>query len=63
MKLFGEGEPAKGVFDTFGDYLAVSTREVGIYASKELSFIDNFKGHHAGGTKEERLIDIAIFKN
>ncbi len=62
-KLFGEGKPAPGVIDTFGDYIAISTREYGLYASKELKFFMPFKGHHAGGTKEERLIDISIFKN
>ena len=63
IKLFGEGEPAKGVIDSFGDYIAISTREYGLYASKEFAHKENFKGHHAGGTAEERLIDISIFKN
>ena len=38
-----------------------TTKEYGLYASNELSHNDNFKGHHAGGTEEERLIDISIF--
>lgn len=63
MKLFGEGKPAKGVENTFGDFVAISHDEYSLFASKELSFIDTFKGHHAGGTDEERLIDISIFKN
>lgn len=63
MKLFGEGKPAEGVEDVLGDFIAVSTKEYALFASKELSHIDNFKGHHAGGTKEERLIDVSIFKN
>ncbi|MCR5185280.1 MAG: alkaline phosphatase family protein [Bacilli bacterium] len=62
MKLFGEGEPAKGVEDVFGDFVAIAKKEYAIYPSEELKFIDNFKGHHAGGTEEERLIDISIFK-
>ncbi len=63
MKLFGEGTLAEGLESCFGDFVAVSTREYGLYASKEMSRIDAFKGHHAGGTKEERLIDISIFTN
>ena len=43
-------------------YVAISKREYGIYASKELVRIDTYKGHHAGGTEAERLIDISIFK-
>ena len=63
LNLFGEGKPAPGVIDSFGDYLAVAIKEYGIFASKEFKFTDNFKGHHAGGTEEERLIDISIFSN
>ena len=63
IKLFGDGKPAPGVYDTFGDFVAISKREYGIIASKELYHHDLFKGHHAGGTDEERLIDISIFKN
>ena len=61
IKLFGEGEPAPGVLDTFGDFVAISKREYSLYASKELNKLDLHKGHHAGGTVEERLIDISIF--
>ena len=63
IKLFGEGEPAKGVEEVIGDYVAISHDEYGLLASKELSFLGAFKGHHAGGTKEERLIDISVFNN
>ena len=61
--LFGKGKPAFGVEDSFGDYIAIAKKEYGIIASKELSKLDLFKGHHAGGTKEERLIDVSVFKN
>ena len=61
IKLFGEGEPAEGVVDSFGDFVAVSKDEHSLYASKELSHLDLFKGHHAGGTKEEREINVSIF--
>ena len=63
IKLFGEGEPASGVETVFGDFVATATGEYGMIASKELYKKDTFKGHHAGGTVEERLIDISIFKN
>ncbi len=63
LKAFGEGTPAEGATETLGDFIAVAIREYGMYASKELAHLDLFKGHHAGGTSEERLIDISIFKN
>lgn len=63
MKLFGEGEHANGVEEVIGDYIAISHDEYGLLASKELSHLAAFKGHHAGGTKEERLIDISVFNN
>ena len=63
MKLFGEGKPADGVIDSFGGFVAVSLDKYGLLASKELVHHDSFKGHHAGGTKEERLIDISVFGN
>ena len=62
IKLFGEGEMAKGLTDFFGDFVAVAKDEHSLYASKELKFFDKFKGHHAGGTIEEREIDISIYK-
>ena len=62
MNLFGEGKPAKGVSDFIGDYIAIALDKYSIYASKELNHLDNFKGHHAGGTEAERLIDISVFK-
>ena len=63
IKLFGEGSHAKGVEEVIGDFIAISHDQYGLLASKELSFLGAFKGHHAGGTKEERLIDISIFNN
>lgn len=61
MKLFGEGEPAKGALDVIGNYIATSFDEYCLYASKELPYMSFFKGHHAGSTIAERLIDISIF--
>ena len=59
--LFGEGKAARGVESVLGEYIAISLDEYSLFASKELKHMDIFKGHHAGGTKEERLIDISIF--
>ena len=59
--LFGEGEAREGAIDTLGNYIATSISEYCLYASKEMKHMDYFKGHHAGGTIEERLIDISIF--
>jgi len=61
IKLFGEGKPAKGVEEVLGDFVAISKDKYGLLAFKELSFLGAFKGHHAGGTKEERLVDISVF--
>ena len=61
-QIFGKGIPAPRVEESIGDYIAIATREYGLFASKELNHIDEFKGHHAGGTEEERLIDISVFK-
>ena len=63
IKLFGEGEAAKDVESVIGDYLAISISKYGLFASKEMAHIDTFKGHHAGGTQEERLVDIHVFTN
>ena len=60
-QFFGEGKAARGVESVLGEYLAISIDEYSLFASKELKHMDLFKGHHAGGTKEERLIDISIF--
>ena len=59
--LFGEGKAARGVESVLGNYIAISLDEMSLYASKELKRMDLFKGHHAGGTNEERLIDISVF--
>ena len=61
INLFGEGKAARGVEDVLGNYIAISLDEYSLFASKELKHMDFFKGHHAGGTKEERLIDISVF--
>lgn len=60
-KLFGEGEPLKDIDKCFGDYVAISNTEYSLYASKECKDPATYNGHHAGGTIEERLIDISAF--
>lgn len=60
-KIFGEGEIAKYLEDMVGDFIAISKDEYSLVASKELKDMDLFPGHHAGGTKEERLIDVSIY--
>ena len=59
-ELFGKGKPAPGVTGMFGDYIAIAKKEYGMYASKEMRHAGLHKGHHAGGTAEERLIDVSI---
>lgn len=65
-KVLGEGTPREGVIDSFGDYLAIAKDRYMLSASKEFDKSENkrrfqFKGHHAGGTIEEREIDVSVF--
>ncbi len=62
-KLFGEGEVHPKVVATLGDYIAVATSEYCLYPSKEYTRIHLHKGHHAGGTKEERIINLSIYND
>ena len=63
IKLFGEGTPNKDVIDSFGDYVAISKDEYGLTCSKQKRERHNFvyKGHHSGGTSEEREIDLSAY--
>ena len=61
INLFGEGKAAKGIEDVLGNYIAISIDKYSLFSSSELEHMDFFKGHHAGGTIEERLIDISVF--
>lgn len=63
MKLFGEGKPANGVLESFGDFLIISKSKYSIYSSTEYKKLECYPGHHGGGTQEERLIDISIYNN
>lgn len=64
-KLFGEGKPRDGVLDSFGDFVALSRGKYSLYSSTEFKSSSKhkgtFPGHHGGGTKEERLIDVSIY--
>ena len=61
IKLYGLGEPAKGVLDTFGEYIAIAKQEYTLTADETFSRHHKIKSHHGGGTIEERLIDISVF--
>ena len=60
-QIFGEGMINPKALEFIGDYVATSIDEYCLYASKETKKFDMFKGHHAGNTKEEMLIDISAF--
>ena len=59
LQMFGEGNINPKALDFIGNYIATSIDEYCLYASKETKKSDLFKGHHAGNTKEEMLIDIS----
>ena len=60
-EMFGEGDVNPKAIEFIGDYVATSKDEYCLYASKEMSKFDPFKGHHAGNTEEEMLIDISAY--
>ena len=60
-QLFGEGETNEKIKAFIGDFVATSKDEYCLYASKEMKHMDFFKGHHAGNTKEEMLIDVTAY--
>ena len=59
--LFGEGKSNKKAVDFIGDYIAPSISKYALYASKEMNKPQLFKGHHAGMTKNELLIDVSAY--
>ena len=59
--LFGEGEINQKAVSFIGDFIAPSTSKYALYASKEMKKIQIFKGHHAGMTKNEMLIDVSAY--
>lgn len=56
-KLFGEGTPHKYSNIFIGDYVAVAINK---YALRVHDSSFKLKAHHAGGTKEEFLIDVIV---
>ena len=60
-QIFGEGETREVITNFIGDFVATSIDEYCLYASKEMKKFDLFKGHHAGNTQEEMLIDISAY--
>ena len=60
-QMFGEGEANPKSLEFIGDYVATSKGKYCLYASKEMKRMDFFKGHHAGNTQEEMLIDVAVY--
>ena len=60
-QMFGEGETTDAIKRFIGDFVATSNDRYCLYASKETKNIDLFKGHHAGNTQEEMLIDISAY--
>lgn len=60
-EMFGEGNINLKAISFIGDFVATSKDEYCLYASKEMKNMDFFKGHHAGNTKEEMLIDISAY--
>ena len=60
-QVFGEGITNFKALQFIGNFVATSKDEYCFYASKEMKKIDLFKGHHAGNTEEEMLIDISAY--
>ena len=60
-EVFGEGTINPKAVSFIGNYVATSVSEYCLYASREMKNMDFFKGHHAGNTKEEMLIDISAY--
>ena len=60
-ELFGTGYINPKAVSFIGDFIAASTSEYALLASKEMKEVQLFKGHHAGMTQEELLIDISAY--
>ena len=61
-ELFGEGNINPKSLEFIGDFIAASTSPYCLYASKETKEGKvTFKGHHAGMTEDEMLIDISVY--
>ena len=60
-ELFGEGDINPKAIEFIGDYLAAATSNYILYASHEMKEVEPFKGHHAGMTQDEMLIDVSVY--
>ena len=60
-QIFGEGKAHPMVDSFLGDFIATSTDKYCLYASKEMTDFMVFKGHHAGNTLDEMLIDVSAY--
>ena len=60
-QMFGEGIVNFKAVQFIGDFVATSKDQYCLYASKEMKESQKFKGHHAGNTKEELLIDVSAY--
>lgn len=58
MNFFGKGTPKQLSIDFIGDFIGVCNDDTLLLRNREFDF---FKGHHAGGTKEELEIDIIVY--
>lgn len=61
QELFGVGKPHPLFDDMLGDYIAISKDEYSLLSSNDFVRQEILKGHHAGGTLEEKLIDISFY--
>lgn len=60
-ELFGVGTPHPLFDDMLGDYLAISKDEYSLLARDQFVRMEILKGHHAGGTIDEKLIDVSFY--
>ena len=58
--LFGEGTPHPLFDDMMGDYLAISKDKYSLISNSDFYKTTPFKGEHAGGTVEEKLINVSV---
>ncbi len=59
--LYGTGTPHPHFDSMMGDFIAISLDKYALIAHKQFKDAEFYPGHHAGGTKEELLIDISAF--
>ena len=60
-QVFGEGDINPKAVEFIGDYVATSIDKYCLFGATEMKSMSRFKGHHAGNTQEEMLIDISAY--